>query len=180
MKPAADMKRPMPAVGVPGRSGFTLLEILLVVMILATVLGVAAATMVGPVRKARTIQAFDRLENVDRYTRTVARRDNTPYRITFDRKKRIIESRSVLETNKRNIRVWPMPSGTELRHYYDARGSSNLSKYEVLVAANGTSPSYAVAVAGREGGKHWIVTFGLSGKQIRVEDDSDVASIFSD
>lgn len=159
--------------------GFTLLEVVTVVVILALVMAIATTTMLGPIRRARMTHAIDTLENVDRFARSSARRDNLAYRIVFDRKKRSIQAASTTETKAKNIRMWRLPGGIEMGDFYDADGVNRLSKYEILIAANGTSPGYAVSLGMPGSRKNWLVTFGLSGKQIRLEEDTDVAAIFA-
>ncbi len=153
---------------------------MVVVLILALVAALASASLTGPIRRAKLTQAFDKLENVDRFVRTAARRENRAYRLFFDRKKRIIETRADRESDKKNVRTWPMPSGVEMIDFFDSDGINNSSKYEILVASNGTSPSYAVCLATKEGKKTWVMTFGLSAKQVRLEDKADVAALFDD
>jgi prepilin-type N-terminal cleavage/methylation domain-containing protein len=159
------------------RPAFTLLEVMLVAMILATVLTLATLTIGGPLRRARMTQALDKLENFDRFARTVARREHIAYEIVFDRKKRSIEVSSKLDTRNRNRRVWYLPSGVDFQDFRNADGVVRQSRYGVLIASNGTSPNYAVELGSKDGTR-WLMTFGFSGKQLAIKEETDVAAIF--
>ena len=162
------------------RPGFTLIEVIAVVVILGMLVGIATMNLPGHVNRAKLIQAVGLLEEADRFARTIARKEHMPLEMTLNRKSRTIRVRSIDASASKPIsRLWKFPSGITVNGIRDSQGSNASNEKQIVISANGTSTVYAIGLAGTNRKASWLVTLGFSGQQIRMENEADVVAMLA-
>jgi prepilin-type N-terminal cleavage/methylation domain-containing protein len=160
------------------RCGFTLIEVMIVMLIMAIIAGLAVISVQGHIDQARWTRSFEQIEELDRTARISARRDASPYQITFDRSKRSVELRAIgVNASAKSVGAFKLPAQFKFDSFRKNKQTSSSESFVVEIAGNGQSPSYAVAIAAPSGPPQWLVTLGFSGQQIRMEEAKDVASM---
>jgi prepilin-type N-terminal cleavage/methylation domain-containing protein len=161
------------------RSGFTLIELVIVILIMAIMSGFAALSLRSHIDRARWTRCFEQLEYFDRIGRIAARSESTPYRLSFHRAKRRIELRAIgSNASRKSYREWKLPNGVQFSGFRDRASSSRSEELSIEINPNGQSRSYAVAIKANTGPREWFVTLGLSGQHIRMENSDDVVAMF--
>ncbi len=162
------------------QAGFTLIEVIAVVVILGMLIGIASMNLRGHVNRAKMVQAVTLFEDADRYARALARKEHVPLEMTLSPKARTISIRSGdSSASKKSIRSWKLPSGVRMSGIRDSQGLVEANDKQIAISANGTSAMYAIGLAGANRNASWLVTLGFSGQQIRMEKEADVVALFS-
>lgn len=162
------------------RDGFTLIEVIAVVVILGMIVGIASMNLRGHVNRAKMIQAVGLIQEADRFARSIARKEHVAHEITLYRKSRTIRVRSTdASSAKPTARTWKLPSGIAMSAIRDSQGISTSNEKQIMISANGTSPMYAIGLVGVNPNASWLVTLGFSGQQIRMENEADVIALFA-
>jgi prepilin-type N-terminal cleavage/methylation domain-containing protein len=146
--------------------GFTLIEVMLAVVLLALLSGAAALSFVRPIRSARAQQTMRMLQRADAMAREEAIRFGRPVQIRFDLNR---------QTLTRAGAVTPIPGVRAIRI-----GDQSFLDGQVTIDVSpmGLSASYAVQLAGVEQDR-WIVLAGLSGETITTKNESQVVQLLS-
>ena len=160
------------------RAGFTLIELMVVVLIMGLMASVAVLSVRGHIDRARWTRSFEQIEQLDRIGRIAARRDASRYQLRFNRAKRSVELYAV-ESNvfKKKLREVKLPTSLEFASFQKAGNVGRGNDFEVEIASNGQSPSYALSIQTSSSQPQWLVVLGFSGQQIRMENARDVAAI---
>jgi len=150
------------------RDGFTLVELVAVVVLLGILSGTVMWSLSGHVHRSRLVQAADRIEALDRRARSRARRTAQPVRIVWDE-------------NEHTAHIEPVSSGQENRTPHQVRLGQQVEmdvfaprqqpdrSRDILISPLGQSASYALKLIAPNDAQLWIVTLGLSGQQLRYE-----------
>jgi len=161
------------------RRGFTLLELVIVILILAIMSGFAVLSLRGHIDRARWTQSLQQLEQIDRIGRIAARSERTIYRLSFHRSKRKVELRAIgWNAAKRSVREWKLPTGLHFVAFRDRAALTRSEEMMIEINSNGQSPSYAVALKANSGAPQWLVTLGISGQHLQLEKNEDVVAMF--
>ena len=160
-------------------SGFTLIELMIVILIMAIMAGFAVLSLRGHIDRARWTRSIEQLENMDRIGRIAARSEATTYQLSFDRDKRKVELRATgRNAPQKSFREWKLPNGIQFAGFQNGSSSNRSDEMKILINASGQSPSYAVAFKTKSGTAQWLVTLGLSGQHIQMDKTADVAAMF--
>jgi prepilin-type N-terminal cleavage/methylation domain-containing protein len=146
--------------------GFTLIEVMLAVVLLALLTGAAALSFVRPIRSARAQQTIQMIQRADTMAREEAIRFGRSTQLRFDLNR---------QTLVRAGSVTPIPGVREIRI-----GDRSISDDQVSIDVSpiGLSSSYAVQIAG-PAQDQWIVVAGLSGETITTKNESQVVQLLS-
>jgi prepilin-type N-terminal cleavage/methylation domain-containing protein len=146
--------------------GFTLIEVMLAVMLLALLTGAAALSFARPFRSARSQQTIQMIQRADTMAREEAIRFGRSTQLRFDLNR---------QTLVRAGSVTPIPGVREIRI-----GDRSISDDQVSIDVSpiGLSSSYAVQIAG-PAQDQWIVIAGLSGQTITTQNESQVVQLLS-
>lgn len=144
------------------RSGFTLIEVTIVCVLLAMIASIAAISLSGRVSAANRRNAIERIEAADRLARQLARTTGLPSTLKFDEADNEIH----VLVNRRVQRTFRLSDGIVIESVRQQRSRSR----DVQVSPLGQSLTYAVAVSQRKDQQaQWVVVAGVSGHTMRTE-----------
>jgi prepilin-type N-terminal cleavage/methylation domain-containing protein len=161
------------------RSAFSLIELSMVVLIMGIMAGVVVVSLKGHIDRARWTRSFEQLENIDRLARMAARAESTPYRLSFDRDKRKVEMQAIGPLSRsQSLRQWRLPSGIQFASFRDRSSGNRSEELRIDINPAGQSRSYAIGIKASSGPEQWLVTLGLSGQHLQMDNAEDVAAVF--
>lgn len=140
-------------------SGFTLIELMITVVLMALLSGAAAMSFVRPLRAARALQTLDIIRRADAMARQHAQRFGQPVFLDFDLNHQSVSRGSV---------VWPLPAGYAIRELRTGERSNFDGRYSLRISPLGLSTSYALHLVGPNSDR-WILVAGLSGEMINAD-----------
>jgi len=158
--------------GRPARGGFTLIETMLAVLIMALLASAAALSLSGPVRRARAREAVDVVMAADRSARQEAHDSGRVVRLAFDPSTGAISRVEGAEGRVTQFRV-VVPRSFTISDVLVGRRVYRQTRAEVGFSGAGFSPSYAVRLMG-PGADGWVVFAGLTGQASVVSDEQAV------
>lgn len=165
---------PRPAHNSARLTGFTLLELMAVLVIIAILSGAVVLTMAGRLRSARMADVVAKLQDLDRWTRYDARRFARPANLAFDFERGV----ACRDAGQRS-RIVTLPPGYSLVGLRDSRGMFRGGETQIECSADGRTNSYALAIAGPDHSEAWIVFAGLTGERTLAKDEAEVDAIFA-
>ena len=161
------------------RVGFTLIELMMVIFIMALMTGLVVLSLRGHIDRARWTRGFEQVEYIDRIGRIAARNEGTPYQLKFDRTKRKVELRATgIRATKKSVREWKLPLGLQFAGFKNGSSNNRTDEMSITINSSGQSRSYAVALKANSGPTQWFVTLGLSGQHFQMDKADDVAAMF--
>jgi general secretion pathway protein H len=155
--------------------GFTLYELLAVMVLMAVLAGTVAVSVRGHVSNARLLAFLDRLESCDARARAQARRLNHPLVLKFDADDQRV-SQSYANVAERSFAA---PLGVEIEQIKTAKQESDHGILQIAVSPLGQSDTYALRLQASSGRSMWLVVLGASGQCLRLYEGADVEDIFS-
>ena len=161
-------KMPVPPMS---RRGFSLIELMAVLLIMGIMAGAVALRIENPLRKARMSDVMGSLEQLDHNTRYAARQQRRALRIVFDR-----SAGAVRRTDDRGQAAGGgdlvLPTGYEIEHLLVVGQDITTGAAVVRCTAMGVTPTYALLLnAG--GRRQWIVVAGLTGQFVQTQDERE-------
>ena len=159
------------------RSGFSLIELLVVLTLIAIVSATAAISLREPYRRARLEHAVDQLVAADQQARGRARRFDRPYRLVYDldRNEVRISDGSPGKTSPTVLRVG---RGVQIDRLLQKGDRQTHGAPWVEVRSQGTTPTYAVRVRTAKDQCAWLFYCGVTGQVTRLDEDSHVEALF--
>ena len=156
--------------------GFTLIEVLAVVVVLGILASLVAIKVNGHVQRARLVQAADQLAVLDRRARDEARQRSVPLQLQIDTDRGVARIRS-RQSAADGTTPRVVASGSV--SFADVRLSGNRPVHDgtLDVSSLGQSETYAVRLSAPDGAALWLVTLGLSGQHLRLESEEDVREV---
>ncbi|MEM1068736.1 MAG: prepilin-type N-terminal cleavage/methylation domain-containing protein [Planctomycetota bacterium] len=142
------------------RTGFTLIELVVVLVIMALLVSIAAVSLRGTMDRYHLNQAKQVIISSDAKARRQARSIERPLVMTIDRRKRQIR---IGES------IFRIPAAVEVASVDTGRRVTVGTEVEIDFGRSGWSPSYAVELK-RGSASRWIVVLGGSGQVLTVED----------
>lgn len=158
------------------RSGFTLIELAAVMVLVAILAATVGISLRGRVTKLRLETIANRLENLDRQTRDLARRQRQPMRLRIDTTSGTVEQGFASQTAPlKRVRVGEQ---VDIDQLWLPRGRRSGSG-DILISAAGQSSTYALRLSSESGQRAWLLVCGLSGQVVRVESDEAIQSLLA-
>jgi prepilin-type N-terminal cleavage/methylation domain-containing protein len=152
--------------------GFTLIEMMAVVIIMALLATAAALSFARPMRVARARDAVDQVRSLDASARQFARRVGRPIEIVFDLSNGTLARRDHDEIAFQSS----LPRGCRIEEVRSAGQSFSLGEASIQCAPSGMSRTYAVHLLGPELDR-WLLFAGLTGQVTQVNDVSQLDDI---
>lgn len=164
--------------GHPGKSGFTLLEMVVVLAIMAMIVAAAAMSLRKPLQTARLKRAMASLEDADLRARNEARKRSQPVQLVVDgNRNTATHAIAGAGAGYEVRRSLALSGGLRIDRYLTAGRSSNEDRFSVSYSPDGQSNTYAVRVSGDGKFKKWLVVVGATGQYVQSHEDSAVEAI---
>ncbi|MFP4354512.1 MAG: prepilin-type N-terminal cleavage/methylation domain-containing protein [Phycisphaerae bacterium] len=166
------------------RRGFTLIEVMAVVMVLAVLAGAAAWTMTEQLRSRRSLTAIEQLTGADRTARLAARSNGGSTRLEIDLDAGLSVRYDQPEGALAARRAHPiqLPDGTEMRrvwlHLPSGKVEVRHGRVSIPYSTEGSSPTYAIELA-RADQAQWLVVAGLTGQTFLQQETHHVEALFT-
>ena len=159
--------------------GFTMIEILAVMVLLGLAAGVVAVNIRGPMRRASLEEVVGRIVDFDGQTRAIARRQGRPLRLRVDLYAGRL-ARTDAESGEELGAPAVVPGGWRIeklrvRDEQIGSGTATLSG-----SRRGLSPSYALLLVGPHGERRWLLCAGLSGHFTQCESYEEIENILAE
>lgn len=154
------------------RTGFTLVELTAVIILLSLIAGAATVVFREPYRLAKRQATIDRLIFIDQHVRRRAARH--PGELVLDLKTRTAtwESRADDEPDVQLAsslvidRIWTLRSGEQRR-----------KPTRIRFQTNGTAETYAVRTSVDNTGARWLLFIGLTGQHLEIGNDREANAV---
>jgi prepilin-type N-terminal cleavage/methylation domain-containing protein len=162
----------------PLRRGFSLVELIAVVALLAIFAGVAAVSVRGHVDEARLVAALNRIQSLDGRLRDEAQRLRRSGELSVDADDGRVFQVGTPYSAARPSRSIALGGGLRIDRLRTSRHNQRRGQLRVLISSHGQSDTYAVRLRTGSGRQAWLVVLA-SGQCLRIEQDQDVRAIFN-
>ena len=153
-------------------SGFTLIETMLAVLIMALLTAGVALSFSQPLKASRTADAIELVRSFDLLGRQAAITSNRNVRLVFDLSSNTLLQRDGPDLHELRTHV-SLPPGCRIDSLRIAGQLVSAGEAVVDISPHGWSRSYAVHLQG-PGADRWLVFAGLSGQMSKVNDESQI------
>ncbi len=160
----------------PHHRGFSLIEMLAVLLILALIAGSVAVSLGGAAQRARLEDAVSRFEFYERSTRERAQSKSEPLQLVYKLKSGYVE-RVTDSTQKLSGQQLGLPPGFTIDQVWTRQERIIEGEVGMLYGSNGCAATYAVMISGLDRQSTWIVVVGLSGQVLETDDVDKVRAI---
>lgn len=157
--------------------GFTLIEIMVVLLILSLIAGAVVLRVQTPLKHAQTQDVTDALAAFDHASRDAAREQ--------DRQFRLVITPATGRLSLADDRGQPVPSvaltlpdSFRLERLWVRNQDIGRREVALSISRNGSSPSYAMELSGGAG-RRWLIVAGLTGQVIQVEHEDEAQYILA-
>jgi prepilin-type N-terminal cleavage/methylation domain-containing protein len=157
------------------RRGFTLIEIMAVMVILALLSAAAAWSFSRPLARARASEAIELVTSFDASSRLAARRFGRSVDMQFDLADGTLRRREGEQVAYRSA----LPQGFSIEQVRTGEGVRDAGEVTIECSRLALSPSYAVKLVGPGGVERWLVVAGLSGQVTAARDEADVDAMLN-
>lgn len=156
-------------------TGFTLIELVVVMMIMALLASLAMVSLGASIDRYRLARAVDAIETFDARARRDARVSHTSLVAQFDRRRGELRIDDQGSGQPYLVRVPVQVGIAELR-----RGRTKVlgNQAKLEFRADGSSLSYAIRLL-RGKSERWLVVLGRSGQVVACESEQEVDAILS-
>jgi len=158
------------------RPGFSLIELLVVLTLIAVVSATATVSLREPYRRARLEHAVDQLAMADQQARGRARRLDRPCRLVYDLDQNEVRI-SDGSRGKTSPTVVRTGRGVQIDRLLRKGDRQTNGAPWVEVRSQGTTPTYAVRVRTAKDQCTWLFYCGVTGQVTRLDKDSHVEAL---
>jgi prepilin-type N-terminal cleavage/methylation domain-containing protein len=155
-------------------TGFTLIEIIAAIVIMALLASAASLSFTQPLRIAREQDAIDMLRSFDSTARQLAVRLGHPVRCTFD-----LNTATLSREEEGSLRYQArLPRDCHLREVRTAARRVSDGEVDIFYSHLGISRSYALRLSG-PGFDRWLLVPGLGAECTLIQNEAQLDSIFA-
>ena len=158
--------------------GFTLLELLVVLTLVALLTAVVVFKLRVPYRRARAGEVAERIAFTDGLMRSHARNFSKAARLVFELDRGSVHVETG-EHNRDSHFAFEIPPGVQLEEVWLAGKTTRRGRVVVESPSHGVTPSYAVRLSTRHGPDRWLLFAGLTGQVTHMENERDVQQVFA-
>ena len=162
--------------GIHPPAGFTLVEVIAVLVLIALAAGTVAVSVRGHVAGAQLEMFLDRLETLDAQARNAAKRHSQSVALTFDMGNGQVSQAGGDAVEKRTFAAPGSVAIAKVRTNYQQSTDGTL---QINVSPLGQTDTYALRLQAASGRSAWLVVLGVSGQCLRFDEERDVEEIFS-
>jgi prepilin-type N-terminal cleavage/methylation domain-containing protein len=160
------------------RGGFTLVEILAVLAILAMFVTLVTVNYQAPLLDARLQNAFERMEGLDRTLRLVAQNQGRPIKLRIDLAHGELAAECGSGGGDFN-ETYTLPAGIRLEQLCVDQERIDGDEATILFSSAGTSATYAIGLTIPDGRCRWLLVVGATGQTVQVNGDDDLKQYLS-
>lgn len=160
-------------------SGFTLYELLAVMVLMAILAGTVGISVRGHVSNAQLEAFLDRLETFDGRARAEARRLHQPVTLAFDSDEQRASRTQGGFAGAATERTCAVPRGVEIAQMKTTSQVSARGSLRIALSPLGQTDTYALRLEASSGRSVWLVVLGASGQCLRFDKENDVEEIFA-
>ena len=172
------MARPAARARRRDRRAFTLVELMVCIVVLATLTALAAANLRAGRRASGLRSALVQLETEDQLMRDRSRLGGGEGRLVFDLDAgRVTRVEADAQGRERTVPLTAFPEAARVERVRTVGGRIDRSEVTVTCSRAGRTPSYAVLVSAGGNGQ-WVLVIGMTGKTEMVDDEAQVEDIF--
>ena len=159
---------------VQSHSGFTLIEVMIVVVIMAMLAASVRFSFRRPMQHAAQSDAIELMHHFDSYARISANRFNRATQLVFD-----LENQSMTRIeNDAEVSTLRLPSAIHLTELRTAHHRISDSRHVVNLSPPGVGPTYAVHLEGADFDR-WLLFAGMTGEMSTAYHEQQLDSIFT-
>jgi prepilin-type N-terminal cleavage/methylation domain-containing protein len=149
---------------------FTLIEMLVVLALSAILAGIVSVSLAGSFHTARAQDVAGNIATYDRLSREYFRKFGRSGSLVFD-----IARQTITRVDSAPLRL---PSTLHFSQIVTADKTTTSGEVSIACSSDGQTPSYALDLTDDTGKHYWMVTAGLTGRTIQVENEQEVRDIF--
>lgn len=153
------------------RHGFTIVELIAVLVLLSLVAGTVVFSLRGNVANSRAELAIEKLQLVDRQLRDSASRSGRASSLRFD------VSRGKVARSVRGARDLVIEDDIPVLRFRSKDLDADGGQVAVQFLPDGTSPTYAVCLRQNGQARKWIIFAGLTGQALVTSDAGEVEQL---
>ena len=153
------------------RHGFSLIELVVVIVLMAMIAAAASLSLRGYVQRQRVVRAVETIGRFDAALRSEARRTRSTVTGTIEPSGGRLMFQSEAET-----RVFKLPADVRLNRVRIGPITSSTSPRRLAVDDLGRSPSYAIEVVAGTASR-WVFFSGASGQGVNGLDRDEVTAL---
>jgi prepilin-type N-terminal cleavage/methylation domain-containing protein len=169
-KPLKQVVRATPA--------FSLVEVMVVVLILAIAAGAVTLRLSGPLKMATMDEIVVNIGSFDGQTRSYCREQDRPTLVEINLDAGTL-TRFGQTSGERVGSQLAMPSAWRIA-VLKVRGTrAPTGKSDILYSRLGYAPSYAIMLESTDGRSQWLLSCGMTGQLVKVNDENKVNEILA-
>ena len=153
------------------RGGFSLLELMVVLVLMTVIVSAVAISFRGPVRDTQMTTAIATLRSLDHRMRYSATNSNERKLMVLDLKK------GVFESEQNQTRLIHLPRSVSIKKVYVSSRDFSSERLQLPYFQDGSSLTWAVLLDNGSR-RQWILFAGRSGQVLTPANEDEVASIF--
>lgn len=154
------------------QSGFTLIEMMLAVMLMALLAGAVAMGFSQPLKSSRTVDAIEVVRSFDNMARQSAVASGSNARLVFDVAQNSLMLRDGAELTQLRSRI-SLPQGCRIDAVRIDEHLVSSSEAILDISPHGWSKTYAVHLL-CPGSDRWLVFAGMTGQMTQVQNESEI------
>jgi prepilin-type N-terminal cleavage/methylation domain-containing protein len=158
------------------KKGFTLIEVMLAVLLLALLASAAAMSFSQPLRAARSQDALDQLRSFDAAARRAAVSSGRNVRMIFDLSSDTLVRRDGVDLGTLRVQM-TLPLGYRVDQVRIGGHTMSSGENAVDVSSLGLTRTYALRLGGPSLDQ-WVLFAGMSGQTTTAQDEATLDSIF--
>lgn len=156
------------------RDAFTLIELLIVIVIMATLASLAVVSLRGTMDRYLLSRAAETLERFDARARRDASTLRQPIRVAIDRNRK----RLTIDSPGPSKAHYDLPHRVDIGKVRLSRRVTLGNSFKIQYSREGVSPTYAVELRRGEMSK-WLLVLGTSGQIVPLNNEGEVDAILS-
>ena len=159
-----------------GSKGFSLVELIAVLLIISIVAGAVMLRVQGPLHSTQMRDVIDQVRNFDLPTRSYALEQDRPVHLVVD-----LAAGELSRTDTQGTQLLgeplKLPLGCRIARLLVRGEDVSTGSIAIGFSRLGLSPSYAVLLEGPGNRRQWILVAGLSGEIVEIDDEQEVQNI---
>jgi prepilin-type N-terminal cleavage/methylation domain-containing protein len=160
------------------KGGFTLLEVLAVIVIMTMMIAIVGVQLNGPYQVARLRESLERIEFIDNQVRNHSLTHSTPCQLVVDLDRGHLYSQDIHDDDLRSFE-YHLPRKLRFDRFQTPWLDKRSGSAVIDITARGSSPTYAVCVVAPDDERRWVLFAGATGRADHSMDKENVQQVFA-